>query len=488
MRAVARRSQFAFVVLLATLLRCCLLLPICAVPVHAAELVDVVKVVEPSVVRVDTDSSIGSGVILGDQGIVLTNYHVIDSAREAKVQTRDGKSYPALGYLVIEPTHDLAVLRVKGLPTGRGMRLADSLPQVGEKVAAFGNPKGYDFTTSEGIVSALRDGKGAQQGIGETIYRSLGYSLDANWIQTTAAISPGNSGGPLVTMKSELVGLNTWGDPRGQQLNFAISLPDIKAVLAKVNSTTPVQHFTSLPQGRSMTIRPASPEDDSFHLKLPTGRVFTFEVFETRATRHMLADREGVKGTVVIAHPNGAIFANAQQQGGVLHGLTLAQYDNEKPMVEATYMNGRRHGILKTFDETGEPVLCCQYVDGRRNGFTVLFGESLEFIAQYKYDKLEYLQLMADLTPLEGFASQDAALKHPEAKQLLARLDQLDDELKKNEVQFRQQVKEFENDRRRELAGKLAPEKRARAAERARQRKAANDAAIEQIRRRANGG
>jgi hypothetical protein len=95
---------------------------------------------------------------------------------------------------------------------------------------------------------------------------------------------------------------------------------------------------------------------------------------------------------------------------------------------------------------------------------------------------------MADLTPLEGFASEDAALKHAKAKQLLARLDSLDADLKKNEVQFRKQVKEFELDRRRDLAAKLAPEKRARAAERARQRKEANDAALEAIRRRANGG
>src|SRR5690606_31352882 len=117
-----------------------------------------------------------------------------------------------------------------------------------------------------------------------------------------------------------------------------------------------------------------------------------------------------------------------------------------------------------------------------------LFGEELELVAQYKADKLEYLQLMSDATPLEGFAGEEAALKHPQAKQLLARLDALDAELKKNEARFRKQVREFELDRRRELAGKLAPEKRARAAERSRQRKAANNAAIEGIRRRANGG
>jgi hypothetical protein len=289
-------------------------------------------------------------------------------------------------------------------------------------------------------------------------------------------------------MNSELLGLNTWGATDGQQLNFAISLRDVKMVLAKITSTTPVQHFNTLPDGRRVATIDLSPDDESFQLKLPTGRVFTFGVFDTRSTGGLLASREGTKGAVVITHPNGAVFAAAQHQGGVLHGLTMAQYDNEQPMVQATYRNGRRHGILKTFDEAGDPVLYSQYFDGRRTGFTALFGESLELVAQYKADKLEYLQLMSDATPLEGFASEELALKHPEAKLLLARLDTLDADLKKNEVRFRKQVKEFELDRRRGVAAKLAPVKRARASARARQRQAADDAAMEAIRRRANGG
>ncbi len=453
--------------------------------VDAADLVDVVKVVEKSVVRIDAGKVFGSGVIVSDQGLVLTNYHVIDEAHEIQIRTRDGQKFTADGYLVIEPTHDIAVLKVKALPPGRALRIADKLPEVGEKVAAFGNPKGYSFSTSEGVVSAIRTGKETQQGIGKTLYTSLGYALDATWIQTTAAISGGNSGGPLVNMNSEIVGLNTWGDSRGQQLNFAISLHDIKQVLAKLTPTTPVMAFSTLPRASRIVDDSTNPK--AFQLKLPTGRVFTFDVFDTRATGGLMEAREGQRGTVTIAHPNGAIFAASQHQGGVLHGLTMAHYDNEKPMVHVTYMNGRRHGILKTFDEAGDPVLFGQYVNGRRNGFIVLFGEELELIAQYKSDELEYLQLMSDLTPLEGFKSQESALGHPKAKQLLARLDTLDENLKKNEVLFRKQVKEFELDRRRGVAAKLAPEKRARAAERVRQRNEANEAVIEQIRRRASG-
>jgi hypothetical protein len=258
-------------------------------------------------------------------------------------------------------------------------------------------------------------------------------------------------------------------------------------LLATITPAAPVRPFSTLPQARSFATDD-SLDADSFSLKLPTGRVFSFDVFHTRSTGHLMSDREGVKGVVVMTHPNGAVFAKANHQGGVLHGLTIAQYDNERPMVSATYMNGRRHGILKTFDETGEPVLCSQYVDGRRTGFTILFEDSLEFIAQYKADKLEYLQLMSDLTPLEGFASEEAALKHPKAKQLLARLEELDGQLVKSEVQFRKQVKQYEIDRRREQAAKLAPAKRARASARARQRNDANNAAFDAVQRQANGG
>src|SRR5947209_8480877 len=90
--------------------------------------------------------------------------------------------------------------------SARGQSLADL-------VAAFGAPQGLSFSASEGIVSAVRSGKELKSML--PAYQATGYSEAATWVQTTAAISPGNSGGPLVNMKGEVVGLNTWAYTAG---------------------------------------------------------------------------------------------------------------------------------------------------------------------------------------------------------------------------------------------------------------------------------
>jgi hypothetical protein len=456
---------------------------------HAADLVEVVKRVEKAVVRINTDDgSFGSGVVINDDGLILTNYHVIEGASSVEIVLRSGEKRTCAGYLLVDPKHDLATLRIGPVAAGSALKLKAEMPSVGEKVAAFGNPQGFSFTTSEGIVSAIRKGKEVHDTIGQA-YKDLGFAIDATWIQTTAAISGGNSGGPLVTMNSEVVGLNTWGDDNGQQLNFAISLIDIKRYLDQIKPGLPLKGFDTLPKARSTPVAgnwygPLEP----FRLEFPTGRVFAFEVFKTKTSDLEQLSTRRDPNLVLISHANGALYAAAQQQQGVLHGLTVGQWDNREPMVHAMYAEGRRHGLLKLWDEAGEPLMYCQYERGKRSGFTCLFDDAIPvLIAQYRMDRIEYLQLMSFLTPREGFDSQEEALKNPKAKAHLARLDKLDAELKKNEVQFRRQVKDFEDERRRDLAAKLAPEKRARASQRAKDRAAANDKFLQEMRRRTHG-
>ncbi len=460
-----------------------------AVRSNAADLVEVVKQVEKAVVRIDTDAGLGSGVVVADDGLILTNYHVIEGARRVEIILRHGEKRVCQGYLLVDPSHDLAALRIGPVPSGSALKVKSEMPSVGEKVAAFGNPKGFSFTTSEGIVSAIRKGKEVQDTIGKANYQILGYAVDATWIQTTAAISGGNSGGPLVTMNSEVVGLNTWGSVDGQQLNFAISLIDVKRLMDKIKPGLPLQSFDTLPKVRSTPLagdwfEPLEP----FRLEFPTGRVFAFEVFRTKESDLEKLSTHRDPNLVLISHPNGALYAAAQQRQGVLNGLTVGQWDNREPMVHVMYLEGRRHGLLKTWDEAGEPLMFCQYERGKRSGFTCLFDDAIPvMIAQYRMDQIEYLQLMSFLTPQEGFSSEEAANKHPKAKVHLARLEKLDAQLKKNEVQFRRQVKDFEDERRRDLAAKLAPEKRARASQRAKDRAAANDEFLQQMRRRTHG-
>lgn len=140
--------------------------------------------------------SLGSGVIISSEGIVVTNNHVIKDADEVRVALNDRREFDAEIVLKDERT-DIAVLKIKGKGPFTSVALADSDSlQVGDIVLAIGNPFGVGQTVTQGIVSAL-----ARTQVGVSDYQSF--------IQTDAAINPGNSGGALVDMNGRLVGINT---------------------------------------------------------------------------------------------------------------------------------------------------------------------------------------------------------------------------------------------------------------------------------------
>ncbi|WP_019626899.1 S1C family serine protease [Thioalkalivibrio sp. ALJT] len=140
-------------------------------------------------------SSLGSGVIMTDQGHILTNHHVIEEADAIAVVLPDGTAHPA-EIIGIDPDTDLAVLRVRrpGLAVATAGRSSDL--QVGDVVLAIGNPFGVGQTVTHGIVSA-------------TGRKQLGINTFEDFIQTDAAINPGNSGGALINARGEVIGINT---------------------------------------------------------------------------------------------------------------------------------------------------------------------------------------------------------------------------------------------------------------------------------------
>lgn len=143
------------------------------------------------------EQSLGSGVIVAADGLVVTNNHVVEGADEILVALPDRREFPAK-LIFADPRTDLAVLRID--PKGQALpslRLGDSdRAQVGDIVLAIGNPFGVGQTVTEGIVSAV-----ARTGIGVSDYQFF--------LQTDAAINPGNSGGALVAMNGDLIGINT---------------------------------------------------------------------------------------------------------------------------------------------------------------------------------------------------------------------------------------------------------------------------------------
>jgi len=137
----------------------------------------------------------GSGFVIDGEGHILTNFHVVEGARQLEVTTSDKKKYKAQ-IVGTDPIHDLAVIQIptKEVPQAE---IGDSKSLVvGQKVYAIGNPFGLSGTMTRGIISSIRSVKGQR-----------GYIDEA--IQTDAAINPGNSGGPLLNAHGQVIGINS---------------------------------------------------------------------------------------------------------------------------------------------------------------------------------------------------------------------------------------------------------------------------------------
>lgn len=218
-------------------------------------LVDLVAKVKLSVVKIDvtTDEGkgFGSGFVVDTRGTIVTNYHVIKGAEQADVAFSDGTRSPVTGFVALDEGHDLALLRIDW-PAHRlhPLPVARMRPSEGEAVMAIGSPLSLDFTPSNGIVTGVRTGTELREMLkelaGGDIYEAMGLVGDAVWVQTNAAISPGNSGGPLVNMRGHVVGVNTFYIPGGQSLNFASSFFAIGSLAEKRKDS--VRSLADLPK------------------------------------------------------------------------------------------------------------------------------------------------------------------------------------------------------------------------------------------------
>ncbi|MFJ8469329.1 S1C family serine protease [Streptomyces swartbergensis] len=229
----------------------------------------VARAVSPSIVEISADSNAGSatgsGVIITSDGEIVTNNHVVSGASQIKVTTSDGKSYSAK-VVGTDSKKDLALIKLEDASGLKAATLGDSSGlQVGDQVVAIGSPEGLSGTVTSGIISALdRDvtvptdedqGQQSPQGDGwpfefggRQFNGDTGSSTTTyKALQTDASLNPGNSGGALIDMNGNIIGINSAmyspagaasssSDAGSVGLGFAIPINTVKADLAKLRA------------------------------------------------------------------------------------------------------------------------------------------------------------------------------------------------------------------------------------------------------------
>ena len=192
---------------------------------------NIYKNISPSVVRIETKSSSGSGSVISKDGLILTNYHVVENFKDVAVVFKPLKDAQKIqdsdikrGRVIkVDQIADLAIIKVDNMPQGKlPIKLGDDSDiAIGIDVHAIGHPEDENWSYSKGVISQYR-----------TNFKWTNYN-EADVIQTQTPISRGSSGGPLLNDQGTLIGVNSFFKKDGQGLNFAVSIGNVKKFLAQ---------------------------------------------------------------------------------------------------------------------------------------------------------------------------------------------------------------------------------------------------------------
>lgn len=240
----------------------------------------------------------GTGIIVGADGYVLTNKHVVDGARSLTIVGADGTQYTRVEVLGADPLNDLAFLKISDVHNLPVAELGDSTTvRVGQNVVAIGNSLGqYQNTVTSGIIS----------GTGRPITASDGSSSSSaenltDLLQTDAAINPGNSGGPLLNSSGQVIGINTAVAANAQGIGFAIPINSAKGMLKRVVAGKSVERaYLGV---RTLPVTPAVAQE----YKLPISQgayVFAGET-QSAIAQGSPAEKAGIRDRDIITKVNG---------------------------------------------------------------------------------------------------------------------------------------------------------------------------------------
>ena len=244
----------------------------------------------------------GSGFVITPDGLIVTNYHVIDGADKVTVKFQDDTKEHVATVVGSDKETDLAVIKIdvkKQLPVLH-FGNSDAI-QVGEWVIAIGNPYGLDNTVTAGIISAK--------------HRIIGAGPFDNFLQTDASINPGNSGGPLINMQGEVIGINTAINANAENIGFAIPSTQAAKIIAQLQEGKTVKRGWL-----GVTIQSVSENQaKALGLKAPTGALIA------SVAKGQPADKAGVKQGDVVLEVNGVTVADNNELLKQIAGLAPGQ-------------------------------------------------------------------------------------------------------------------------------------------------------------------
>lgn len=242
-------------------------------------------------------SAAGTGIILTEDGYVLTNKHVINGANKVTVILDDGTTYEDVEVVSVDPLNDIAFLKIKDVSGLNAATLGDSKTiSVGQQVIAIGNALGeYQNSVTAGIVSGT--------GRDVTASDSSGQNAEtlSDMIQTDAAINSGNSGGPLVNAAGEVIGVNTATSATAENMGFAIPISSVKGMLKQLTETGSAKRTYLGVYATAITPEVAK----SKNLPVTSGAYLYSPSSYTSIVKGSPADKAGLKDKDIVTAVNG---------------------------------------------------------------------------------------------------------------------------------------------------------------------------------------